>query len=87
MSDSISPRSKIAATPVVTTGSGTVKFFNASKGFGLVTPSDNSHTNLFVHVNTVRTAGLEATLAVGQSVSYTVTTANGRSTITTIAAV
>ena len=87
MSDSISPRSKIAATPVVTTGSGTVKFFNASKGFGLVTPSDNSHTNLFVHVNTVRTSGLEATLAVGQSVSYTVTTANGRSTITTIAAV
>jgi len=80
-----SPRSA-AATPVETTGTGTVKWFNASKGFGLVSPSNGSRQSLFVHINTVRAAGLADTLAVGHAVSYTVATANGRSTITTIAA-
>jgi CspA family cold shock protein len=72
-------------TPVVTQGTGTVKWFNADKGFGFVAPDDGSRRNLFVHVNTVRKAGLAETLSVGHAVSYTVTSTRGRDVITEIA--
>jgi CspA family cold shock protein len=47
---------------------GTVKFFNAQKGFGFITPEDGG-TDVFVHVSAVEQAGL-TTLNEGQRVSF-----------------
>lgn len=47
---------------------GTVKFFNATKGFGFIAPSDGSK-DAFVHVSAVEQAGLSG-LAEGQAVTY-----------------
>jgi uncharacterized surface protein with fasciclin (FAS1) repeats len=40
---------------------GTVKWFNATKGFGFIMPSDGGK-DVFVHITAVQAAGLEATL-------------------------
>ena len=47
---------------------GTVKFFNASKGFGFIQPDDGSK-DVFVHISAVERAGMR-TLNEGQKVSY-----------------
>ncbi len=47
---------------------GTVKFFNTSKGFGFIEPEDGSK-DAFVHISAVEGAGL-TTLNEGQKVSY-----------------
>jgi CspA family cold shock protein len=47
---------------------GTVKWFNATKGFGFTQP-DNGGTDVFVHISAVERAGLSS-LAEGQKVSY-----------------
>lgn len=49
---------------------GVVKWFNADKGFGFITP-DNGEKDLFVHHSEVKTAG-RATLNDGQKVEYEV---------------
>ena len=47
---------------------GTVKWFNATKGFGFIQPDDGS-PDVFVHVSAVERAGMDA-LQEGQKVSY-----------------
>lgn len=47
---------------------GTVKFFNADKGFGFITP-DGGGNDIFVHVSAVQASGLES-LKDGQKVSF-----------------
>ena len=47
---------------------GTVKWFNASKGFGFIEPEDGSK-DAFVHISAVEKAGL-STLKEGQRVSF-----------------
>ncbi|ABS14392.1 MULTISPECIES: cold-shock protein [Brucella/Ochrobactrum group] len=47
---------------------GTVKWFNTTKGFGFIQP-DQGGTDVFVHISAVQRAGL-ATLDEGQKVSY-----------------
>ncbi len=47
---------------------GTVKWFNATKGYGFLQPDDGSK-DVFVHVSDVERAGL-GTLQEGQRVSY-----------------
>ncbi len=47
---------------------GTVKWFNAVKGFGFIEPEDGSK-DAFVHISAVERAGL-STLSEGQRVSY-----------------
>jgi len=47
---------------------GTVKFFNATKGFGFIV-QDGGGKDAFVHISAVERAGL-STLAEGQKVSY-----------------
>ncbi len=49
---------------------GTVKWFNAEKGFGFIGPEDGSN-DVFVHISAVKRAGL-ATLADGQKLQYEV---------------
>ncbi len=47
---------------------GTVKWFNATKGFGFIEPEDGSK-DVFVHISAVERAGLNS-LSEGQKVSY-----------------
>lgn len=47
---------------------GTVKWFNATKGYGFIQPSDGSK-DVFVHVSAVERAGL-GTLNEGQKIEY-----------------
>ena len=49
---------------------GTVKWFNANKGYGFITPDDGGK-DLFVHHSEVKTSGY-ATLDEGQKVDYEV---------------
>ncbi len=46
---------------------GTIKFFNAQKGFGFITP-DNNGKDLFVHINNVK--GDAQSLREGQKVEF-----------------
>jgi CspA family cold shock protein len=47
---------------------GTVKFFNADKGYGFIKPDDGGR-DIFVHITAVERAGLTS-LNKGQRVSY-----------------
>jgi CspA family cold shock protein len=49
---------------------GTVKFFNTTKGFGFIRPDDGSK-DVFVHISAVERAGLTG-LSEKQKVSYEV---------------
>ncbi len=49
---------------------GTVKWFNESKGFGFISPSDGS-ADVFVHFSAITGSGFK-TLAEGQAVTYQV---------------
>ena len=51
---------------------GTVKWFNDSKGFGFITP-DQGGEDLFAHFSAIVSSGFK-TLAEGQKVSFEVTT-------------
>jgi cold shock protein len=48
--------------------SGTVKWFNPTKGFGFIQP-DSGGADIFVHISAVERAGL-STLHEGQKVSF-----------------
>ncbi len=49
---------------------GTVKWFNESKGFGFITQDDGG-ADVFVHFNAIQGTGFK-TLAEGQAVNYDV---------------
>lgn len=51
-------------------GTGTVKWFNSSKGFGFINPDDGGE-DLFVHHSEIKTTGY-ATLDEGQKVEFEV---------------
>ena len=53
---------------------GTVKFFNPTKGFGFIQPDDGSK-DVFVHISAVEAAGL-GTLSENQKVSFEVQKSN-----------
>ena len=63
---------------------GTVKWFNAAKGYGFIEPEDVSK-DAFVHISAVERAGLN-TLNEGQKVSYELTQGqNGKSSAENLA--
>ena len=49
---------------------GTVKWFNPTKGYGFIIPEDGDR-DIFVHITAVMTAGLQS-LTEGQKVNYEV---------------
>ncbi len=55
---------------------GTVKWFNATKGFGFIQPDDGGK-DVFVHISAVERAGLKG-LNEGQKVSYDIVSERGR---------
>ena len=59
---------KIGGREAEGSGSGIVKWFNATKGFGFIQPNDGGE-DLFVHISALERAGLRD-LREGQAVSY-----------------
>ena len=55
---------------------GTVKWFNAQKGFGFIQPEGGGR-DVFVHITAVQAAGLQ-TLNENQKVTYEVVTERGK---------
>jgi len=55
---------------------GTVKWFNAQKGFGFIQP-ESGGKDVFVHISALEAAGLRG-LNEGQKVSYDIATERGR---------
>ena len=66
---------------------GTVKFFNAQKGFGFIV-QDNGGPDVFVHISAVERAGMRG-LAEGQKVSFDIEAdrRSGKSAATNLQAV
>lgn len=55
---------------------GTVKWFNSTKGFGFIQP-DTGGSDVFVHISAVERAGLRD-LREGQKLTYELVTHKGR---------
>jgi CspA family cold shock protein len=55
---------------IVMSTTGTVKFFNATKGFGFIQP-DTGGADVFVHISAVERAGMR-TIVEGQKLSFDV---------------
>lgn len=55
---------------------GTVKWFNATKGYGFISPDDNGTKEVFVHISAVERAGLKG-LVSGEKVGYNISTVRG----------
>jgi CspA family cold shock protein len=60
------------ATPVRENAmpAGTVKWFNATKGYGFIQPEDGTK-DIFVHISAVERAGMRS-LVEGQKVTYSI---------------
>ena len=56
---------------------GTVKWFNADKGYGFIHPDGGGGKDVFVHITAVQAAGLQS-LKENQKVSYDVVNARGK---------
>ncbi len=64
---------------------GTVKFFNMTKGFGFIEPTDGTK-DAFVHISAVERAGMTG-LNEGQKVSYDLETGrDGKTSATNLSA-
>ncbi|MDB0060035.1 cold-shock protein [Planktomarina sp.] len=64
---------------------GTVKWFNADKGYGFIAP-DNGGSDVFVHITAVQQAGLDG-LNENQKINYEVENGNnGRESATNLQA-
>lgn len=63
---------------------GTVKWFNAQRGYGFIQPSDGGK-DVFVHVTAVQGAGL-GSLVEGQKLSYDVSNERGKPAATNLKA-
>ncbi|MFA5539198.1 MAG: cold-shock protein [Gemmobacter sp.] len=62
---------------------GTVKWFNATKGFGFIAPADGGR-DVFVHITALERAGLRG-LDDGQAVSFDIETGrDGRQSATNL---
>lgn len=55
---------------------GTVKWFNPTKGFGFIAPDDGGK-DVFIHISSLQKAGIES-LNEGQKISYEIATNRGK---------
>jgi cold shock protein len=56
---------------------GTVKWFNPTKGYGFIQPSGGGGRDVFVHISAVEQAGLRS-LNEGQTVEYEIESNRGK---------
>ena len=68
MGDAAAPPTDVSANTRPGTRIGTVKWFNAQKGFGFIQPDDGGD-DVFVHISAVERAGFES-LNEGQKISF-----------------
>ena len=64
---------------------GTVKFFNATRGFGFIAPNDGG-ADVFVHATAVERAGL-ASIVEGDKLSFDVVNERGKTAASNLAKV
>ena len=57
--------------------SGTVKWFNPTKGYGFIQPAGGGGKDVFVHISAVERAGL-STLNEGQQLDYEIVANKGK---------
>ena len=62
---------------------GTVKWFNPTKGYGFIQPSGGGSKDVFVHISAVERAGLRS-LNEGQSVEYEIENNRGKESATNL---
>jgi len=62
---------------------GTVKWFNPTKGYGFIQPSSGGN-DVFVHISAVEQAGLK-TLNEGQTISFEISENKGKSSAVNLA--
>lgn len=74
-------RPQMPAT-VIGTGKGTVKFFNAQKGFGFVVREDGGE-DVFLHISALERAGV-TDVAENQPIEFTLSERNGRISATDV---
>jgi CspA family cold shock protein len=65
-----------------TMATGTVKWFNPTKGFGFIQPEDGGN-DVFVHITALEKAGLKG-LDDGQKVTYELEESRGRTSATNL---
>ena len=63
--------------------SGTVKWFNATKGCGFIQPQGGGGRDVFVHISAVERAGLSS-LNEGQAVEYELESNRGKESATNL---
>lgn len=61
---------------------GTVKWFNSTKGYGFIKP-DQGNSDVFVHISAVEKAGFN-NLNEGQRIEYEVVSEKGRTSATNL---
>ena len=69
-------RNQVRADKEAKMATGTVKWFNAAKGYGFIKPQDGGR-DVFVHISAVERAGLSS-LNEGQVVEYEVVSNRGK---------
>lgn len=65
--------------------SGTVKWFNSTKGYGFIQP-DEGGADIFVHISAVERAGM-STLNEGQKVEFELEERNGKTNASDLKAI
>jgi cold shock protein len=70
---------RYCALPTLETemATGTVKWFNPTKGYGFIQPSGGGGRDVFVHISAVERAGLSS-LNEGQTVEYEIESNRGK---------
>jgi len=63
--------------------SGTVKWFNPTKGYGFIQPQGGGGRDVFVHISAVERAGLSS-LNEGQAVEYEIESNRGKESATNL---
>jgi CspA family cold shock protein len=61
---------------------GTVKWFNATKGYGFISP-ENGESDVFVHISALEQAGIR-NLDQGQRISFEITSNRGKNSAANI---
>jgi CspA family cold shock protein len=77
----------IADLKGIVMNTGTVKFFNTTKGFGFIQP-DNGQPDVFVHISAVEKSGMTS-LSEGQKVQFEIVkdSRNGKSAAANLQAI